>query len=793
MRRYLPFLLFLVSSNFLFSQNSPPRKVNSKPRANLDKKAGAFIDVNDPSYAESSYTVEQLVKDVLISSGTNSCLTPNVSNVVINPGLSASDPDRAWGYFNRATTAFPFKDGIILMTGKASEAGNSYIDVDTPISTLGFTLGTGSDADLVAATNPSVSLQDTAILEFDFVPTSSQVKFNYLFASEEYTGGFPCSFSDAFALLLRPTAGGPYVNMAVLPSGAGPVSVTNIRPDTEFSGAVLSCGAVNPTFFGGYNTANIETNFSGRTIPLTATATVVPGQSYHFKMVIADASDRRYDSAVFLEGGSFNIGVELLDPSGAALPPSVNVCDNVPQVITASVSDPNLLYKWYRDGVEIPGATSNTITVVTPGDYEIEVSVPGNPCPGKASIKVNGGFTPLAQDATLLLCTTPDITTYDLNLAMPLISPTPGAVFHFYEDQADALAQNGNYITNILNYNGSDGQILYTVVSNGFFCSKLIELTLAKEATPTAQVSSNRVKVCPGEPVILKATGGATYLWENFPGTGDTQTVNVHQTTTFKVYAVGPKGCRSLNPALVTVEVTDPLTSPLKDVEMCIGDRVTLDAGAGTNYKYLWSNGATTQTINVDQMGIYTVEIDNGFCKKIFEAKVMGAAIPFFTNLSYDNDHNLTVIAANPPINNITGVLEYSIDNGINWQDSNVFTNLLDNNTYTIFVRVKGTSCLGTIEFFTLKINNIITPNEDGVNDVLDLTPMTKYKNFLGSIYDRYGAEMFKFSKDTPIWNGTVGGKRLPTGTYWYKFNFDYDKSKVKMERSGWILLKNRE
>jgi hypothetical protein len=68
-------------------------------------------------------------------------------------------------------------------------------------------------------------------------------------------------------------------------------------------------------------------------------------------MVIADYLDHSYDSAVFLEGGSFNIGVDLLDPGGAKLPSDINVCDNVPQVITASVSDPNLLYQWYHNGV----------------------------------------------------------------------------------------------------------------------------------------------------------------------------------------------------------------------------------------------------------------------------------------------------------------------------------------------------------------------------------------------------------------------------------------------------------
>ncbi|MBB4805028.1 gliding motility-associated-like protein [Chryseobacterium defluvii] len=788
MNRYLLLFLFLlITPTFLLSQNVQSRKPQKENASSLSMKAGAFIDVNAAGYNETGYTITQLVKDVLISSGTNSCVTPNVSNVQVNPNLPATDVNRSWGYFHKGTTNFPFKDGIVLSTGFAVKAGNSFNG-----TTLSDNLPTGSDPDLVAATNPSGSLNDAVILEFDFVPTSSQVKFNYLFASEEYTGGFPCSFSDAFALLLRPVAGGPYINMAVLPSGAGPVSVTNIHPANQDNGLPLSCGASNPAFFAGYNNANIETNFNGRTIPLTATATVVPGQAYHFKMVLADAIDSSWDSAVFLEGGSFNIGVELLDNNGATLPSDINVCDSVPQILTASVSDPIMTFQWFFNGTAITGATSNTITAVQPGTYTIEVSVPGNPCPGTASIQIHGGTTPLAQDATLLLCTTPDITTFDLNHAKPLISPTTGAVFRFYENLADAQAQNNNFIANILSYNGADGQILYVVVSNGGFCSKLIELTLQKEVTPTAHLTSSRIKICPGETVNFTASGGATYLWSNFPGTGSTQSVTLHNTTTFTVYAIGPKGCKSLQPATVTVEVTPEITSPLADVEICIGDRVTLDAGAGPNYKYLWSTGATTQTINVDQLGVYTVAIDNGYCIKTFTAKVMAAATPYVTNLQYANN-TLTITAQNTSINNIQGTLEYSIDGGLTWQDSNVFTGLQNNTTYQILVRIKGTHCTGGIEFYTLHISNLITPNQDGVNDVLDLATFGQFKNFTGSIYDRYGVEMFRFSKETPIWDGTVGGKRLPTATYWYKFNFEYPKSKTQMNWSGWIMLKNRE
>lgn len=792
MRRILSviYLFLLVVPAFLFSQTPQPRKPLKKQASEQSRRAGNFIDVNTAGYAESSYSITQLVKDVLISSGTNTCVTPTVNNVKITPNHLITNNDRSWGYFNKGTTNFPFKDGIVLSTGFAREAGNSFVDG------LNANNGGGTDSDLAQAIGATGTLADAVLLEFDFVPTTSQIKFNYILASEEYYSSYPCDYADAFAILLRPTSGGPYQNMAVLPAGAGPVSVTNIRPAiTGFGG----CPALNEQYFAGYNTTNIETNFNGRTVPLTATATVIPGQEYHFKMVIADYTpysfpDHVFDSAVFLEGGSFNIGVELLDPSGATLPSDINVCDNVPQVITASVSDPNLLYQWFFNGDPILGATSNTITATQPGSYTIEVSVPGNPCPGKATIEIHGGTTPLAQDATLLLCATPDITTFDLTNAMASISPTPGAVFKFYENQADAIAQNNSYIQNVLNYNGTDGQILYTVVSNGGFCSKMIELKLLKETTPIAGVKSSRIKICPGETVTLTAEGGASYQWTNFLGTGNIQTATLYQTTTFTVYALGAKGCRSLNPATITVEVTPELTSPLKDVEMCLGDRVILDAGAGPNYKYLWNTGATTQTILASDWGVYTVEVDNGFCKKIFTAKVGGAAVPFVTAANYESaKKTLTVIAENPMMNNMTSSLEYSIDNGISWQDSNIFTNLLDNTNYTIMVRRVGTHCVGTFEFFTLQITNIITPNDDGINDVLDLKSLGDFKNFTGSIFDRYGVEMFRFSKELPVWNGTVGGKRLPTATYWYKFNFEYPKSKVQMNWSGWIMLKNRE
>jgi len=790
LQHYFFFFILLLISGSTFGQNKSNKSVSrittEKAAPKGTAKAGTFIDVNVAPYPASNYTIEQLVKNVLIA-GTSSCSAgANVSNVTVTPNQPVTDTERAWGYFNKGTTNFPFKDGIVLVTGKARRAGN----VSEGGLSDAVTGTTETDPDLVAAINPLAALRDAVFIEFDFVPTSTQIKFNYLFASEEYTSSYPCGvFSDGFALLLKPNvAGSTYTNMAILPGGAGPVSVTNIVP------ASFSCGPINDAYFGGLNpTPNVETNFNGRTIPLTATATVVPGQSYHFKMVLADASDPSFDSAVFLEGGSFDIGIKLVDNNGVALPASMNVCDNAPQTLVAQLSGvTGATYQWYKDGVLIPGATSPTYIATSPGVYTVKVTIPGNTCPVEAKVTIVGGTTPAAQNATLKLCTTPTVSTFNLNDAKPMISTTAGAVFRFYVNQADAVAQNANYIpdASLASYNGTDGQVLYVVVSNGGFCSKMVTLTLRKEATPVAQLVATKTKICLGESVALTASNGVTYQWvSGLSGSNPIQTVSPKQTTTYSIYAIGAQGCKSLQPATVTVEVVPAIASNLSGGMICTGDQITLDASAGPNYTYLWNTGATTQTISVATPGTYSVIIDNGVCTQVYKTEVIKAIIPEIIKVDYNESGTLIVTASNPS----NGPLEYSADNGVTWQNSNVFTNIPKNIVVSIRVRVKKTSCVGVLEYFTFIMKNVITPNGDNVNDMIDFRGISKYNSFTAVVSDRYGREVYKAEKVRPYWDGLFQGKKLPTASYWYQVTFEDPATKQVVVKTGWILLKNIE
>lgn len=872
----ITFLVLLFFANaFLFSQeNRPSVPKNIPPSA---AKSGAYIDINVPPYPESNFTPTQLVTDVLVGSSPT-CGTPQISNVTISPNQPVTNQDRFWGYFNKATTQFPFDEGIILSTGYARRGGNQ-----AEANVLGDVTGTASDADLVAAINATQTLYNAVALEFDFVPASTQMKFNYIFASEEYTGGFPCSgYEDAFALLLKPnTAGSTYTNLAVLPGGAGPVTATNIVP------ASFSCGPINAQYFG--SLPPNQTNYYGRTIPLQAIATVTPGQSYHIKMVLADARDSSYDSAVFLEAGSFDIGVQILGPTGVALPASVNMCDLTPQTMTASVQVPGATYQWFLNGTANPiaGATNPTYIATQPGVYTVQVNVPGNQCPGEASITIVGGTSPVVNNVTFTQCYGPGNVNFNLPLTQTAITSTPGVSFAYYETLADAQAQNGNTITNPNNYSSAGNQTVYALVLSTF-CPKIAEIHLVKApqlevdiATPPAitcttpqvilnatssiypttgatfhwvatnggyifsgtdtltptvasggtytltisqafqpgdilctavgsvnvqqditppsvTVSASDTKICAGQPVTLTATGGTNYVWSHSSSNSSTVTLYPNQTTTYTVYAVGDNGCQSTNPATVTVEVIPAIVNPLPAIsgQICLGDSTTLNAGTGPNFTYSWYqivnntnvSLGNTQTISVNELGTYYVTIDNGECSETFSTEVIQAQIPQIVNADYQTG-TLTLTAYNPS----NGTLEYSIDNGFTWQDSNVFQNVPANVLMNFLVRVKNTSCTGNLDFFTLHILNIITPNGDGVNDVLDLSGISRYNDFAASVYDRYGRRIWNATKNEPIWNGRFQGRLLSTGTYWYQINYQDPANKKNVEKSGWIVLKNRE
>ncbi|MFC0605422.1 DUF7619 domain-containing protein [Winogradskyella pulchriflava] len=249
---------------------------------------------------DTTYTVNELVEDVLLAGQCS-----QVFNITYSTGTNFGTlQPNGIGYFSNSGNDFPFTEGIVLSNGSASDAAGPN---DSNHSS-GSNQWPG-DVDLEATTGIQ-STNNATLIEFDFVPVVNEINFEFIMASEEYDGSnFECTFSDAFAFLLT-DAQGNTTNLAVLPGTQTPILVTNVHPQND------SCAAVNETYFGGYIPENAPPiGYNGMTTVFTAQAPVVIGDSYHIKLVIADALDSAFDSAVFLKAGSFDVG-ELCNDIG---------------------------------------------------------------------------------------------------------------------------------------------------------------------------------------------------------------------------------------------------------------------------------------------------------------------------------------------------------------------------------------------------------------------------------------------------------------------------------------------
>ncbi|EJL72077.1 T9SS type B sorting domain-containing protein [Chryseobacterium populi] len=96
-------------------------------------------------------------------------------------------------------------------------------------------------------------------------------------------------------------------------------------------------------------------------------------------------------------------------------------------------------------------------------------------------------------------------------------------------------------------------------------------------------------------------------------------------------------------------------------------------------------------------------------------------------------------------------------------------------------------------EFLVLNLVNAITPNGDGINDVLNYSDLRIKQDVSIEIADRYGAPVYKSKDQTYTWDGKSGSRPLSTGTYWYIIRWTEPDSKLAVSYSGWILIKNRE
>lgn len=280
----------------------------------------------------------------------------SVSNVNFT-GLSSSA-----GTFKQGTGIVGFENGIILSSGAIQNVvgPNQY---DNKSSNNGLP----GDSDLNELIQGNTTY-DATVLEFDFVPESDFVNFQYVFSSEEYNEYVNTGYNDVFGFFLNGQ------NIALVPGSNDYVSIDTINGQNN------SSYYINNDLDDGVGLVNTE--MDGLTTVMYITAQVNKGQGNHMKLAVADTGDHVYDTNVFIKSGSFSV-------SDLELEMTLNKDNFYPnetmQVLLKTNSKNNTIFPLIPDGsnpnitFEIDG---NTVPVegmkLVNGQYCLNLKAPGD-------------------------------------------------------------------------------------------------------------------------------------------------------------------------------------------------------------------------------------------------------------------------------------------------------------------------------------------------------------------------------------------------------------------------------
>lgn len=280
------------------------------------------------------------------------------------------------------------------------------------------------------------------------------------------------------------------------------------------------------------------------------------------------------DSTSCIVTDTTTLVIVVLPAPVANLGPDTVLC-NLPNYVL-NAQNPGMQYSWST------GATSQTITVTTPGTYIVDVS--------------NGVCSD--QDTVVVSITTPPSSFSDtaLCLGSPLTldANNPGSTFLW---NTGATTQTIGVFTS---------GVYSVAITNG---SCVINDTMQVDFIPYPVVNLQpNTTICPGNQLVLDAGNpGMTYLWSTGATTQQITVSNVG------VYSVTVTDSMCSSSDSTTVNSVAPIG--LSDsISICNATNLELNANVVNASSYLWSTGATTQVIAVSESGMYSVIVDMNGC-----------------------------------------------------------------------------------------------------------------------------------------------------------------------------------
>ncbi len=368
-----------------------------------------------------------------------------------------------------------------------------------------------------------------------------------------------------------------------------PADVTvNPLPNGTLTNDLSICQGTSVTLTAGGGTSYnwSAPNANGNTL------TVTPGSTTTYSVSISN-------SFGCVDVDDVVVTVKPLPLANISVAGSSTLCNGESVNLNAS-SGAGYTYQWCLNSAPIPGATNQTLTVSTPGNYQVITSLNG--CSRESfptTITVNPLPTPMISNDTTI-CS-----------GVSVMMQASGGNAYQWNSGGPATA---DYTVS------PTATKTYTVtVTNSFGCSASASTTITVIPLPNANISiSGSLTLCSGESVTLNASTGSGYShqWHknNAMINGETNaSLTANSQGSYHV-VVTQNGCSKTSSTQTIIVNPLPIPQVSEDTTTCAGETVTLQASGGTAYQWNSGGPATADyTVSPTTTKIYTVTVTNSF------------------------------------------------------------------------------------------------------------------------------------------------------------------------------------
>lgn len=460
--------------------------------------------------------------------------------------------------------------------------------------------------------------------------------------------------------------------------------------------------------------------------------------------------------------------------NGRAVSGDLPWCASQPLVLRAE-KNPEYNYQWQRNGINLNGATADTLKVRESGTYTVV----------KSRAKVCANDT-TSQGTTVTFATAPPV-------SLSLVGATPvcagdtltlvanGQPGYEYRWQRNGTTLAGEQKPSLrVTQTGQYAVLARPVGAN---CEGQDTLSVMVKPRPVARVDAPRLVFCPDDSVVLTATNqsGNRYSWQRDgqPFGDATNRATARQGGTYRVVVTAPNGCTTGSTSLTLTQYERP-SAMLDSIAPFCGTAATVVTLNGRPAGGMYAGpGVTGHRFDPAVAGVgrhavtYTVTSSQG-CRATQSRWAVVAPGPQLSGPTRYKIFRGHSVQLDTKVSEAMATYNWSPSASLRPADAlNPVANPPETTTYTL-TALSQLGCPASFSVLVevvdpLYIPSAFSPNGDGHNDTWVISNISEFPGCEVSIFTRWGEQIFHSVGYAQPWDGLYRQQRVAPEVYTYR------------------------